>query len=309
MDAVSVQDRSDFYGYDDYDFPESCGHSAEQRGSAEDGDIQAMKTEISGDISNAFRDITATQNDKIFHAEGLLKEARRKIDILEKIIEEKDGKIEEGAAAAVAREFDDAGQAAAIAAALRGDVIRIKPSIGLATGENKGDGAELIALKKSTLMSHLMLVLDSRLQGKAAGGTDSKAPTAAATGAGSEAKRAVQVGEEQADVAMDEATSCGAGLRARVSAAPPARPAAPAQPAVDPMGPCGVMVAVSAAALVVSEVLPARATALSLTVAARVPLALEAAATLAAMGSVKRSSREARGCARRRLGGQAKAVP
>lgn len=81
--AAAQQYRDDeFYGYDSYDFPASGGASAERGGGSEDEGIQAIKMEISGDISNAFRDIAAAQNDKIFQAEGLLKEARRKIDIL-----------------------------------------------------------------------------------------------------------------------------------------------------------------------------------------------------------------------------------
>lgn len=110
-------------------------------------------------------------------------------------------------------------------------MIRIKPSSGVAAGEHNADAAELIALKKSTLVSHLKLVLDSRVRGNDTeeGEGISTAPTAAEPGSDAD-----QISEERMDVAMDEAAPW---MKQRAPALSVTLPRLPQQPPVPPCPP------------------------------------------------------------------------
>lgn len=125
------------------------------------------------------------QNGKVFEAEGLLREAQRKINILEQVISETaEGSKATGAAPeeeAGGRgppipsqlcELSLAGTGTFVAAtAGRGEMIRIK-----AGGDR---GPELIALSPSTLKAHLRLVLAAAKHEEAGFGSEGVAAAAA----------------------------------------------------------------------------------------------------------------------------------
>ncbi|CAM9946516.1 unnamed protein product [Ectocarpus sp. 4 AP-2014] len=129
-------------------------HSTETNGREnKDERIQAIKLEIWEEIQQTFSKVAAAQNDKVFQAEGLLKEAQRKQNILEKVIEEKDKEIERRlppddvdvpTETQQSRDFGDgadrgqAAAAAAAAAASKGEMIRIRAGGG-AWGEGTTD--------------------------------------------------------------------------------------------------------------------------------------------------------------------------
>lgn len=185
----------------------------------QNGEIQAAKESISSDIELAFDDLSSKQNEKLVKTEGLLQEARRKIGILERVIDNGSAASgsQKGAGPAVgsgtapttpasqqSRDALGVGRAdegeEAVAAALRGNVFRIK-----AGGE---DGGELIAMSASTLKAHLRLIL------------------AAASGRRSSASGATrdedQVSEDGMDVVADEtATTKSAGRGKPLSATIP----------------------------------------------------------------------------------------
>ncbi len=169
------------------------------------GEIQEAKESISKDIDLAFDDLSSKQNEKLVKAEGLLEEARRRIGILEMIIDSGSAASgsQKGAAAGGAGPGAGAGTAPttpasqsrhvfgvagadegkeAVTAALRGNMFRIK-----AGGE---EGGELIAMSPSTLKAHLRLVL-------AAAGR--RRPSASGAARGED-----QVSEDGMDVVADE---------------------------------------------------------------------------------------------------------
>ena len=69
------------YGY--------SGHTGLDHGGFHDHEIQAIRMDVSGDITRAFQEATVYQNEHIFRTEGLLTESCRRVAVLEKIIEDK----------------------------------------------------------------------------------------------------------------------------------------------------------------------------------------------------------------------------
>ena len=134
--------------------------------------VKTIKAKISRDIEVAFQDFAATSNDKVYEAKGLLREAQRKIDILERVIDGSGGPKAAGAPEEAgeggggpppsqsSRYFLGTGAESVAAAVGRGELVRVK-----AGGQG---GPELIALSPSTLKAHLKLVLAAASQDQAA---------------------------------------------------------------------------------------------------------------------------------------------
>ncbi|CAM9576710.1 unnamed protein product, partial [Pylaiella littoralis] len=193
-------------------------------------DEERIRTEISEKIKRTFEDVAAAQNDKVFKAQGLLKEAHRRIEILEKVIEDKDmaiaavsgGGSSYGGGGGVAsgvernqqagsgaweqsppksRNFASAGTTEeGTSAALMGDMVRIKVEEG---------GAELIALSPTTLKAHLRLVLAS--QQRVADLEEKVTAAAAAAAADADTKQVVdKMSEQGMDVVMGETANASA---------------------------------------------------------------------------------------------------